>query len=321
MCSSSVVRCLVVVAWLVVILAAAALAGPAAAGPLRFFAVGDLPYSSAEADLLERLLERAAAEEPAFIVHVGDIKGGGQLCTDARNRALARLFRDQPVPVVYTPGDNEWTDCHRAAAGGLDPLARLAGVRRVFFGDPGVLHNRALGLRTPQPEFPENAWFIRDDVLFVVLHVVGSNNAWQPRIPARHAAFQARADANRALLAQALRAGKGAGVRAAVLIFHANPVFEQPRKRGFVPFKQDLQRLLARFDGAVLLIHGDTHSYKFDRPMVDPASAEPIARVQRLEVPGSPIVAGVWVSIDLDAEPVFNVRTVLPSASDDWLER
>ena len=321
MSSPAAPRRLSVFAWLGSLLVAGLLAGPSAAGPLRFFAVGDLPYSNAEADLLERLLEQAVAEEPAFIVHVGDIKGGGQPCTDARNRAVARLFRDQPVPVVYTPGDNEWTDCHRAAAGGLDPLARLASVRRMFFGDPTLLHNRALGLRAPQPEFPENAWFIRNNVLFVVLHVVGSNNAWQPRVPARKAAFQARADANRALLAQALEAGKGAGVQAAVLIFHANPVFEQPKKRGFVPLKRDLQRFLAGFDGAVLLIHGDTHSYKLDRPMVDPATGEPIARVQRLEVPGSPFVAGVWVSIDLDADPVFSVRTVLPSASDDWLER
>jgi len=38
-------------------------------------------------------------------------------------------------------------------------------------------------------------------------------------------------------------------------------------------------------------------------------------------VPGSPFVAGVWVSVDLDAEPVFSVRTILPSASEHWLER
>ncbi len=321
MSPNSAPRRLSVVARLGFLLFVALLAGSAAAGSLRFFALGDLPYSDAEANLLARLLEQAAAEEPAFIVHVGDIKGGAQPCTDAHNRAVARLFRDQPVPVVYTPGDNEWTDCHRKAAGGLDPLSRLASVRRVFFDDPAVLHNHTLGLRMPRPEFPENAWFIRDDVLFVVLHVVGSNNAWQPRIPARHAAFRARADANRALLSQALGAGGDAGVRAAVLIFHANPVFEQPGKRGFVPLKQDLQQFLARFDGPMLLIHGDTHSYKFDRPVIDPDTGEPLARVQRLEVPGSPIVAGVRVSVDLDTEPVFSVRTVLPSASEDWLER
>jgi hypothetical protein len=290
------------------------------AAPLRFFAVGDLPYSNAESELLATLLEQAAAQRPAFIVHVGDIKGGGQPCTDARNRAIAQLFREQPVPMVYTPGDNEWTDCHREAAGGLDPLARLDSLRRAFFADPAVLHNSTLGRNVPRPAFPENAWFIRDDVLFVVMHLVGSNNGWKPKDPAAHAAFGARAEANRALLDQALAAGQGAGVRAAVLIFHANPLFEERgAPRGFVPFQQDLQRFLAGFDRPVLLIHGDTHRYRFDRPVIDPATGAPVARVQRLEVPGAPVVAGVWVSVDPAAEVVFDARIFYPNAADDWL--
>jgi hypothetical protein len=293
---------------------ALAFATATSAAPLRFFAVGDLPYSSAEAELLGRLLARAAAAEPAFIVHVGDIKGGGQPCTDARNRAIAELFRSQPVPMVYTPGDNEWTDCHRPAAGGLDPLARLESLRRMFFADASVLHNGALGLTAPEPRLPENAWFIRDEVLFVVLHIVGSNNGWQPRNPPGHAEHKSRSHANRALLDQALAAGQRAGARAAVFMLHANPLFEQPNKPGYLTFKQDLGRLLDRFDGPVLVIHGDTHSYKLDRPLRDPAGGAPIARLQRLEVPGSPTVAGVWVSVDPDADEVFSVRMLYPEA-------
>jgi hypothetical protein len=171
------------------------------------------------------------------------------------------------------------------------------------------------------PAFPENAWFIRDDVLFIVLHVVGSHNGWQPKDPAAQAAFEARAGANRALMQAALAAGQGAGVRAAVLMFHANPLFERPRHRGYLPFRQDLAGLLAGFDGPVLLIHGDTHRYKFDRPVMDPDTGVPIARVQRLEVPGSPVVAGVWVSVDPGAVQVFRVRTVFPDADEAWLDR
>ncbi|MCG6941474.1 MAG: metallophosphoesterase [Thiohalocapsa sp.] len=290
-----------------------------AAAPLRFFALGDVPYSDAEAALLPLLLEQAAAQRPAFMVHIGDIKGGGQTCTDARNRIVAQLFRAQPVPVIYTPGDNEWTDCHRERAGGVDPLARLDSLRRMFFADQTVLHNAALGLTVPDPEFPEDAWFIRDRVLFVLLHIVGSGNAWQPRNPVAQAAFKARDKANRQLLDQALAAGERAGVRAVVLAFHANPLFDRPRHAGYLPFKQDLRRLLARFDGPVLLIHGDTHRYRFDHPVTDPATGQPIARVQRLEVPGSPFVGGVQVSVDPDAADVFSVHTLFPNATESWL--
>ena len=36
--------------------------------------------------------------------------------------ASLRRVRD---PFVYTPGDNEWTDCHRAKFGGFVPTERL----------------------------------------------------------------------------------------------------------------------------------------------------------------------------------------------------
>src|ERR671919_2379805 len=38
--------------------------------------------------------------------------------------------------LIYTPGDNEWTDCHRPAAGAYDPLERLGFLRSVFFSEP-----------------------------------------------------------------------------------------------------------------------------------------------------------------------------------------
>ena len=40
-------------------------------------------------------------------------------------------------PLVYTPGDNEWTDCHRANNGSYNPLERLGKVRQLFFPHPG----------------------------------------------------------------------------------------------------------------------------------------------------------------------------------------
>ena len=101
---------------------------------------------------------------------------------------------------------------------------------------------------------------------------------------------------------------------ALVLAFHANPLFEERgARRGFVPVKQDLRRLLTVYSGPVLLIHGDTHSFRFDHPLTD-ADGSPIQRFSRLEVPGSPFVAGVWVTVDADATPVFDVQVVYPNA-------
>jgi hypothetical protein len=288
-----------------------------ASEPLRIFAVGDVPYSRAEADLLDRLLRDVAAAGPSLLLHVGDIKGGGQPCTDEGLRAVAALFRRQAAPVLYTPGDNEWTDCHRASAGGHDPVHRLAALRRVFFADPGVLHLGRLSVRVPDRRYPENLYFVRDDVLFALVHVVGSDNGLRPDDAAAVAEHRERSAANRQLLRRAARLAEERDVGAIVLAFHANPRFDDRRSPGFAPFKRDLRELLQAFGGPVLLIHGDTHQYRFDRPVKDD-TGRTISRVQRLEVPGSPRVAGVWVTIDPQARPVFDAQPAFPDALDQW---
>lgn len=277
-----------------------------AAEPLRFFAVGDLPYHQAEVEPLRRLLTTAVAEGTPFIVHVGDIKAGSAPCTDANLQAIAALFQEQPVPVLYTPGDNEWTDCHRAAAGGLDPLARLARVREVFFGDPAVLRRAELGAIGQGTDYPENAYFLRSGVLLVALHVVGSNNGYDRARPASVAEAEAREAANRDFLRRALGVAEAEGARALMILIQANPLFERGRgPRGFRGFKDDLIALLGRFPGPVLLLHGDTHRFRHDRPLIDPATGTPFERLVRVEVPGSPTVGGVWTKVDPEAPEPF----------------
>jgi len=285
---------------------------PQPEGVLRFFALGDLPYSDAEYEQLKVLMQRAVRGGSPFIVHVGDIKGGGEPCTDRRNGQIARLFRMQPVPVLYTPGDNEWTDCHRRSAGAHDPLERLAALRTTFFADPAVLRRLDLGMEVPEAVFPENGYLIRDGVLLALVHVVGSGNHHRPGHPGPKAELTARSAANRALIEQAISAANQAEARAFVLIFHANPSLERTRPPvGFRPLHEDLRRVLAGFPGPVLAIHGDTHQFQLNQPFKDARTGAPIERLWRLEVPGSPLVGGVWVTVEAAgaAEP-FSVDVV-----------
>jgi hypothetical protein len=282
------------------------------ATPLRFFAVGDLPYVASEREPLADLLAAAAARRPPFLVHVGDIKSGSALCTDENLRDIADLFRAQPVPMVYTPGDNEWTDCGRGAAGGLDPRERLARVREVFFGDPGVLRLAALRPISAGWPYPEIHAFRIGTSLVAALHVVGSNNGYDRDDPAALSEFSAREAANLTFLDRVSGLARAAGVRALVLIFQANPLFERsgPGPRGFRAFKERLVRLMGEFSGPVLVLHGDTHGFKHDRPLMDPDRGAPFPRLVRVEVPGSPRVGGVWITVDPDAPEPFAAEPV-----------
>jgi hypothetical protein len=53
-----------------------------------------------------------------------------------------------------------------------------------------------------------------------------------------------------------------------------------------------------RYSGEVLVVHGDTHWFRFDRPLVDPISGQKVENVTRLEVYGSPFVNWIYVTVN-----------------------
>src|SRR5262245_57483294 len=89
--------------------------------------VGDMPYGDAKVAAFPGFIDFVNLDPKVdLFVHLGDIKSGSSLCTDqyfADVRAQLDRIGD---PVVYTPGDNEWTDCHRANNGNYKPTERLA---------------------------------------------------------------------------------------------------------------------------------------------------------------------------------------------------
>src|SRR5262249_39249148 len=78
----------------------------AAAEPVQFVAMGDVPYVWPRDGLRpEKLIMAANAAKPDFLVHVGDIKSGGTPCTEASYRQVLDMFAQSEAPLVYTPGD------------------------------------------------------------------------------------------------------------------------------------------------------------------------------------------------------------------------
>ena len=69
-----------------------------------------------------------------WAIDVGDIFW--RPCTDERYRQTLNEFNGLRHPVIYTPGDNEWTDCWEPGSGGFLPLDRLNRIRQIFFQNP-----------------------------------------------------------------------------------------------------------------------------------------------------------------------------------------
>ncbi|PNY81447.1 hypothetical protein [Deinococcus koreensis] len=294
-------------------------AGSVDAAPFRFVAMGDMPYSiPADYARFEALIGTVNALQPAFTLHVGDIKSGSTPCSDENFQKVRDQFALLSGPLVYTPGDNEWTDCHREAAGRFDPLERLAKVRQLFFTANTSLGRAPMPL-TSQPGQIENARWVKEGVVFATLHVVGSNNGME-RTPASVSEYFARNAANLEWIRATFAQAKADSAPAVVIGFQADLWFGAPFVPSEIGLRDTLSTLAAEskaYGKPVLLIHGDSHVLIIDRPLLEAgASAGPgqggpaLKNVTRLEVMGAADVGAVEVTVDPAAPDVFSFRPI-----------
>jgi hypothetical protein len=175
----------------------------------------DAPFGGTTTDTSQlqatpTFIDSINAADPQFVVHVGDIHSGKQNCTIAYDQKIYDLWTAFERPLIYTPGDNEWSDCHKVGEGGGvftggtivydkdasgnlidyaggDPIANRDLVRSIFFSDPGRALGAARKLVLSQSQaydhahpsdaqFVENVMWEQSNVLFVTLDVPGGSN-------------------------------------------------------------------------------------------------------------------------------------------------
>jgi hypothetical protein len=305
---------------------------------------GDWPYNQLLLDNAPLLVNSINADRSvSAVIHIGDIHSGSMPCTSAGilppiatanpgwNQGVYFQFQQLNPPVFYTPGDNEWTDCHKAkekSAG--DPLKELASVRSLFFARPG----HSLGVTDRQvltqakaydrafpadAQFVENVIWTEPGVVFVTLNTPGSNNdtlQWSgifsnPVAQADEVA--ARSAANIRWLQAAFRLAARNEARAVVIGLQADMwdpaalVLGGDGLDAYTPFVQELANQATAFRRPVLLLNGDSHVYGSDRPLADPASAtglihhtQAVPNLLRITVQGSTTAPAEWLKLSID---------------------
>ena len=302
----------------------ALLAAPASAQPVSFGLFGDTPYSAWERDNLPALITAMDQENLAFIVHDGDIKNGSSDCTDAVFKDILGVFQAAKTPLIYVPGDNEWTDCHRNNNGRYDPQERLDKLRELFFAGDHALGQRKLPLQrqsqSGHPAFAsyrENVLWEAGGALFVALNLPGSdNNFYGTQHKDKHKdkddpspEFVARSAANKVWLAQAFAQARAKKLAGILVVIQANPEFESinkgKREPGYEAFVAQLREETQAFAGQVVLVHGDSHSQQINQPMRDPVSREVVTNFTRVETFGFPFFGWVKATVDARDPKVF----------------
>ena len=294
----------------------------AVAETFTFVALGDMPYGDTQKTMprLRTLVDVVNKRKPAFSLHVGDFKSGSTPCSDAVFQEQLDLMKSFQQPLVFTPGDNDWTDCHRKEAGGFDPIERLSRLRSLFFTAPESLGAVRMALERQSdiaPEyktFVENARFSRAGVHVVTVHVVGSNNGLEARDRRAANEFFDRDQANVAWLRSSFAKAAKEGAKAVVIAMQAD-MFEYDfgnfgkdehlSHSGFANVADALVQETKAFGRPVLLIHGDTHNFRVTTPFRKRAPA-----MLALQVFGADQMHAVEITVDTDDPAVFAFRPI-----------
>lgn len=293
-------------------------------GAFTFALIGDMPYGAeGEAKFPNVLADINADRHLSFVVHDGDFKNGSSLCSNEVFYDRLDLFNQFRKPFVFVPGDNEWTDCHRANNGAYDPLERLAFLRSVFYPT-----NRSLGQRTMRlvrqsagpsfPQYRENVRWSMHGVLFVGLHVVGSNNNLG-RTPGADMEYADRNAANLAWLAESFDVARAGHYPAVMIVIQANPNFElpasAPQRTGFNDFLAALQEETLAFGRPVVLVHGDSHYFRIDKPMIGARSGRRVEYFTRVETFGENDNHWVHVAVEPRNPNIFTFEQRIVTAN------
>jgi len=312
---------------------------------------GDLPYSAVQADPgVPNLIADMNSQQLAFSVHDGDLKAGNGptsnppsvTCDDALfENGLAYLNQLQ-APAMFTPGDNDWTDCDRPSNGGFNSLERLDHERQLFFSTPysagqkpllqevqstpsclGYVSGPATGPTVTQPvPCVENRRWTFKNVTYVTLNVQGScNNLCDTAPNADEEAARNAADI--AWLHDTFAQAKSNGSAAVMIISQADPGFDlsdatraplrNPKTLaetdgapdGFQSFLVAVRDETIAFGRPVAYVHGDSHYFRVDKPLLD-ASGKRLENFTRVETFGDNAANGLndvhWVKALVDPQ-------------------
>ncbi|HET7540394.1 MAG TPA: hypothetical protein VFK05_11005 [Polyangiaceae bacterium] len=299
--------------------------------PIDFAVIGDTPYGAAQIEDFPNLLAAIDADRRiGYAVHLGDIKNGSSRCDDSYFAQIFAGFSTLTIPLIYTPGDNEWTDCHRANNGAYNPLERLDAVRKLFFPVPGLALGGGFKQVATQADdmgfekYVENQLWLDAGVAFGAVHVVGSNDSKLPWYTddttgtkvddpaARDAERTAREAAVVAWIDRLFNVAaeqKAAGV---VIAMQADTFIGGAADDAFNTLLQRIATRAKAFAKPVLLLQGDSHVFVSDKPLengsADHGVSISVPNLTRLVVQGSttkPLTEWLRVHVDASTAAVF----------------
>jgi predicted phosphodiesterase len=277
-------------------------------------AFGDMPYRVPnDYPKFERVIKTLNKENPDFIVHVGDFKSGSSLCSTEYFEKMHAYFETINPPFIYTPGDNEWTDCNRKAAGEYDPNERLVLLRKMFFGSDKSFGKKKINLISQAKskgfeKFVENNMWTYGGLEFATIHLVGSNNNFKDN--GDNEEFIDREKANLAWLEQVFAAAQD---KKGLMFFTQADMFYKDLKpsKGFEKVVEKITELTQKYGKQVFLVNGDSHRFITDKPILINNQKATLMNFTRIQVFGDAEMAAIKITYDPKSTSLFQVEQMM----------
>jgi hypothetical protein len=300
---------------------------------------GDLPYTDAQAQTgVPNLIADLNKQDLAFVAHDGDLKAGNGIagsatvttCADGLYTQALGYFNAIKTASIFTPGDNDWTDCDRPKNGGFNSRERLNYERQVFFSTPYTQGKRPLRQEvqtdakcltdTGSTPCVENRRWTVGGVTYATLNIQGSCNNLCDTAP-DPAEEAARNAADIAWMQQTFATAKQRESAAVMFIAQADPGFDltdgtrgplrdpmtlnetDGQPDGYRSFLLALRDQVVAFGKPVAYVHGDSHYFRVDKPFLD-AKGQRLENFTRVETFGDNATNGLndvhWVKVLVD---------------------
>jgi len=319
-------------------------------GPDRFTVglFGDMPYGALGRSQYPALLTDINRSKVAFSIYDGDLQAGGDgPCTDNLYTTALANFDSLDRPLVWVPGDNDWTDCW-GRYGAVqqpyqDPIERLNHERTLFDPTNQSLGRRTLTLTRQSSEggqyklYSENVRWTYGPVVFIGMNVQGSNDNYpypetdgeSGAVVVRSAAEiqrerdeeVARKAADLHWLTESFAYAKQVHAKGVLIDWQGDPNFNNEQHLtnphdydAFADYVNALRDAATSFPGQVVLVHGDSHYFKVDKPINLPSGGV-VANFTRVETFGARQTHWVQATIDPTDPNLFEFEPQIVAAN------
>lgn len=304
---------------------------------------GDMPYNAQGKADYPYLLQDLNNSKVSFSTFDGDLKAGGDgPCSDSLYTTAIAGFNSLERPLVWVPGDNDWTDCWGRYGPGTapfsDPIERLNHERQLFTSTSRSLGEKTLTLTRESSEggsyalYSENVRWTFGPVVYLGLNVQGSNDNYPYHdtdpFPRSDAEIQrqrneeiARKTADLHWLDEGFAYAKQIHAKGVLIVWQADPNFNNEQHLAnphdwdaFPDYVNALRNDTLAFPGQVVLVHGDSHYFKVDKPLTLP-SGKVLGNFTRVETFGAASTDWVQAKIEPKNRNLFTFEPMIVAAT------